>query len=282
MTPNEAGSLRSGVTAIVLTLDEAEHLPACLESLRFADRVIVVDSGSRDGTPALARAAGAAVVDHPFVNYSRQRAFALGLSTTRWTLFVDADERVPAALASEIRHVVDQGAGVRTDDALAESADASVDAPAGYWIPRANVFWGHTLRGGGWWPDHQLRLLRTGRAHYDPLRGVHEVASLDGPAGWLANPLVHLNYASWAEFDAKQRAYARLDAQRRLADGWRLRPHQRITQPLRAMYYRYVALGGWRDGWLGLRLAMKMAATEAFTLALMRSGPGSGPDTGTP
>ncbi|MFN8424390.1 MAG: glycosyltransferase family 2 protein [Anaerolineae bacterium] len=271
MTPNEAGPLRSGVTAIVLTLDEAEHLPACLESLRFADRVIVVDSGSRDGTTALARAAGAAVVHHPFVNYSRQREFALSLSATRWSLFVDADERVPAALADEIRRVVDRDASVRTDD-----------APAGYWIPRANVFWGHTLRGGGWWPDHQLRLLRTGRAHYDLRRAVHEVASLDGPAGSLANPLVHLNYASWAEFDAKQRAYARLDAQRRLADGWRLRPHQRITQPLRAMYYRYVTLGGWRDGWLGLRLAMKMAATEASTLALMRGGPGSRPDPSTP
>ncbi|MEO8082935.1 MAG: glycosyltransferase family 2 protein [Ardenticatenales bacterium] len=264
----------AGLTAIVLTLDEVEHLPDCLASLRFAEALLVVDSGSRDGTRALAEAAGATVIDHPFVNYSRQRQFALGLSATRWVLFVDADERVPPPLADEIRRIVtasgtggDDGgsAPVRTVPGGGEDR-----IPAGYWIPRANVFWGRTLRGGGWWPDHQLRLLDARRARYDPLRAVHEVAALDGPSGRLVHPLVHLNYASWAEFDRKQRAYAHLDALRRQADGWRTRPHQWVTQPLRAFYHRFVALRGWRDGWLGLRLAVHMAGVEALTLSLLR------------
>ena len=97
----------AAVTAIVLTLDEEAHLPDCLRSLRWADRVVVVDSGSRDRTVAIARAAGADVVTHPFVNYARQRQFALGLADTRWVLFVDADERVSEALAVEVRALLD-------------------------------------------------------------------------------------------------------------------------------------------------------------------------------
>lgn len=263
-----------GVTAIVLTLDEAEHLPDCLRSVLWADAVIVLDSGSTDETVALAEAAGARVHHHPFVNYSRQRQHALGLATTRWVLFVDADERVSPALAAEIRHAIAAAAATAAASSASVTAGPTSDqpTPAGWWIPRSNVFWGHTLRGGGWWPDPQLRLLDARRARYDPTRAVHEVAELDGPAGTLSNPLHHLNYASWAEFDAKQRAYALLEARRRLADGWRPRPHQIVTQPLRAGFRRYVTLGGWRDGWLGWRLAVRMARFEAETLRAMSPG----------
>ncbi|MBK6769057.1 MAG: glycosyltransferase family 2 protein [Ardenticatenales bacterium] len=262
----------AAVTAIVLTLDEEAHLPDCLRSLRWADRVVVVDSGSRDGTVAIARAAGADVVHHPFVNYARQRQFALGLADTRWVLFVDADERVSEALAAEVRAALSEAAhGALSDHAAAPFAGPPRSmSPAGFWIPRANEFWGRTLRGGGWWPDRQLRLLDARRARYDPDHGVHEVADLDGPAGVLEHPLRHLNYASWSEFDAKQRAYARLEVERRRATAWRWRPHQLITQPARAMWRRYVTLGGWRDGWLGARLALRMAWYEAVTVIGLR------------
>lgn len=247
---------RPGVTAIVLTLDEAEHLPGCLATLGFADGVIVVDSGSRDATCAIAAAAGATVAVHPFVNYSRQRQHALTLSPTRWVLFVDADERVPPALADAVRRAVGAADG-----------DGAV---CGYWIPRRNLFWGRALRGGGWWPDRQLRLLDAGRAHFDPDRAVHERAALDGPSGVLDHPLEHLNYASWAEFRAKQRRYAALDAERRRAEGWRFRPRQLVGQPLRVLFDRFVRLGGWRDGGLGLALALHMAWYEVRTLWRLR------------
>jgi len=272
----DAAARRTGfdaaVTAVVLTLDEEAHLPDCLRSLRWADRVVVVDSGSRDGTVAIARAAGADVVTHPFVNYARQRQFALGLADTRWVLFVDADERVPEALAAEVRAVLAATTQRTFRDAAAAPADRTSpsSSQAGFWIPRANEFWGRTLRGGGWWPDRQLRLLDTRRARYDPDHGVHEVAELDGPAGVLEHALRHLNYASWSEFDAKQRAYARLEVERRRAAAWRWRPHQLITQPARALWRRYVTLGGWRDGWLGVRLALRMAWYEAVTVFGLR------------
>lgn len=253
-----AGPRADGVTAIVLTLDEAEHLPGCLATLGFADALVVVDSGSRDATPAIAAAGGARVVQHPFENYSRQRQFALSQAATRWVLFVDADERVPPALAGAVRAAVDA------------AARAGASAPAGYWLPRANHFWGRRLRGGGWWPDLQLRLLDRDRARYDPERAVHEVAQLDGPAGRLEAPLVHLNYASWSEFRAKQRAYADLDARRRTAEGWRFRARQYVGQPLRVFLDRFVRQQGWRDGALGLALAAHMAWYELRTLRVLR------------
>lgn len=250
-------SAAPALTAVVLTLDEAEHLPDCLASLAWADRLLVLDSGSRDGTVAIARAAGARVETRAFENYARQRNQALALVDTPWLLFVDADERVPEALAREIR------------TALARPEPA----PPGYWIPRRNDFWGHRLRGGGWWPDRQLRLLRVDRARYDPEQAVHEVAQVDGPTENLSEALLHLNYASPAEFRAKQAAYARLDVQRRRAAGWRVRPRQLLLQPWRAFWRRYVNLEGWRDGGLGLWLCAWMAWYELATLWALWRGP---------
>ncbi len=240
------------VTAVILTLNEELHLPACLASVAWADAVLVLDSGSTDATVDLARSAGTTVVVHEFVNYSRQRQRALELVATPWTLFVDADERIPTALASEIRSAMES------------------TTRAGYWIPRANEFWGHTLRGGGWWPDLQLRLLRTDRAQFDPLRAVHELPTLDGETGQLTEPLLHLNYASWAEFRTKQRAYAALETLHRHGAGYHVRARSFVSLPVREVWRRFVALGGWRDGVTGAALALHMGAYEFLTLAALR------------
>jgi glycosyltransferase involved in cell wall biosynthesis len=234
------------VTGVVLTLNEERHLPNCLDSLSWVDELIVLDSGSTDGTVEIAMHAGASVAHHPFVNYSVQRQHALSLCTTPWVLFVDADERTPPELASEVR-------GVLSDEA---------SHTAGYWIPRQNVFWGHTMRGGGWWPDHQLRLLRVGRASFDRDRAVHEVAHVEGPTEKLSQPLLHLNYDSIGEFRAKQSDYARLDVARRASEGQKATPRQLITMPLREFWRRYVTLDGWRDGATGLTACALMAWFE--------------------
>jgi hypothetical protein len=236
------------VTAMVLTLDEAHHLPDCLASLAWADAVLVLDSGSADGSRDIARARGATVVEHRFVNYSRQRNAALDLVQTAWVLFVDADERVPATLAEEIRRTL------------------RAPRAAAYGLPRANLFWGHRMRGGGWWPDRQLRLLRVDSVRYDPARAVHELAQVSGPSGHLSQPLVHLNYESPGELWRKQRRYAALDAQRRRAEGWTLRRRQYLTMPAREFARRYVILSGWRDGLAGLVACGLMAGYELLVL----------------
>jgi glycosyltransferase involved in cell wall biosynthesis len=238
----------AAVTAVVLTRDEAAHLEDCLASLAWTDAVLVLDSGSRDGTPELAARRGARVETRPFDNFSRQRNAALERVATPWALFVDADERVSPELAAEVR------------------ATLARPEAAGYWIPRRNLFWGHAMRGGGWWPDRQLRLLAVAAARYDPERAVHEVAEVAGPTAALGHCLTHLNYDSPAEFWAKQAAYARLEAERRRAGGFRTRRRQWLTLPLRAFHHRYVALRGWRDGLTGLIACLGMAAYELAVL----------------
>lgn len=260
----------AAVTAVILTLNEQEHLPDCLASVAWADAVLIVDSGSTDGTVRLAEAAGATVSVHEFVNYSRQRQRALALVATPWTLFVDADERVSPDLAAEIRASLESIPHPGSGESTAGGAGESVTAVAGFWIPRSNVFWGRTLRGGGWWPDAQLRLLRTDAALFDPLRAVHELPTLTGESGRLTQPLVHLNYASWAEFRAKQRAYAVLGAEHRLATGDRVRALSYIARPVREVWRRFVRLEGWRDGLTGAALAAHMGAFELLTLATLR------------
>ncbi|MFN8499188.1 MAG: glycosyltransferase [Anaerolineae bacterium] len=237
----------ASVTAVILTRNEAAHIRDCLASVAWASHRLVLDSGSDDGTAQLARESGADVVVRPFRNFADQRNAALGLIRTPWVLFVDADERVTPALADEVGQVIAQG---------------NQDAPVGYWIPRHNYIFGHLTRGGGWWPDYQLRLFRVARAHYDPERAVHELVILDGEAGYLREAFIHYNYNDVAQFRRKQASYTSYDASILYAGGVRARPRNFVLQPLREFRRRFVSLHGYRDGLHGLRMAGFMAYYE--------------------
>jgi len=234
------------LAAVILTRNEAHHIEDCIASLEWCDRVVLSDSYSDDGTVEIALSSGADVVQRAFDNFAAQRNAALQAIEADWIFFVDADERATPELASEVRQVLCE------------------ESKAGWWVPRHNTIVGKLVRYGGYYPDHQLRLLRRGKARYDPARPVHEVVILDGPAGYLQSPLIHFNYDSWAQVHEKQRRYALLEA-RRLADqGIQPRPHKFITQPLREFYRRTVTLQGYRDGLHGLYLHALLAYYYGF------------------
>ncbi len=245
------------LAVIVLTLNEEANICDCLGSLAWAERRVVFDSGSRDRTAALARGMGAEVLVRPFDNYAAQRNAALAQVEADWVLFVDADERATPALAEEVLRAIRD------------------PAYAGWWIPRENYIVGRRVRGAGWWPDYQLRLLRRDRARYDPDRPVHEVVILDGEAGYLQSPLIHYNYRSWDQFHAKQRRYALYEAQALQKRGIRPRPHNFVLQPWREFRRRFFTLRGYRDGWWGLLLSLWMAYYYGFRpyVELKRLGP---------
>ena len=234
------------LTAIVLTYNESEHIGACIETLRFADRILVFDSYSSDDTVAIAQGAGAEVLQRAFVNYAEQRNAALDAvaGESEWVLFVDADERISAELAAEIQGKLSQ------------------PEYAAWELPRHNFIFGKLTKGAGWYPDYQTRLLRTGNACYDPQQQVHEVVLLDGPVGTLDHPIIHYNYQNTAHFKAKQERYLRYDARMLFEQGRRPKFQNFILQPLRQFYWRFVTLGGYRDHWHGLRLSLFMAWYE--------------------
>jgi glycosyltransferase involved in cell wall biosynthesis len=238
----------------VLTLNEARHLPDCLASLAWADQLLVFDSYSSDDTGAIAQAHGARVAQHHFEDYASQRNAALGQMDADWAFFVDADERCTPALAAEIHQVVH-----RRDE-------------VGWWVPRHNYIFGRLTLRAGWYPDYQMRLLRRGRARYDPARPVHELALLDGPAGHLQNPLIHLNYDTVDEFITKQYRYADYDAGILRRAGQRPTARQMLSGPLRQFFWRWLTLRGILDGWHGLRLSLLMAYFEWIKMRQARRG----------
>jgi glycosyltransferase involved in cell wall biosynthesis len=243
---------------IVLTLNEAEHLPDCLRSLALVvNRTLVLDSGSTDATLAVAREAGVCVATRAFDGYANQRNAALELaSDADWVLFLDADERVTPAGA------VEMGAAV---------AKAPADVSA-FQLPRRNIMFGRALRGGGWWPDAQTRLLRVGHARYDASRQVHELVLVDGGVRTLTEPLIHLNYATRREFLRKQAAYTRLRATQAARRGFRPRRRAYVSAPAREAWRRFITLHGYRDRTTGLFLALAMALEEVRACWLIRRG----------
>lgn len=235
------------LTAVILTKNEAQHIGDCIAALiDWSDAVVVWDSGSQDATRRIASEAGARVVVRPFDDYASQRQAALDCIDSEWILFIDADERATPALAREV-------------------LDACKDGRcAGYWIPRRNFIVGHEMRGGGFTPDHQMRLLRRSAAGYDRQREVHEVVVLDGEEGRLQEALLHYNYADWRQFHQKQQMYARYEAKILAAQGVKPKPHTLCLQPARELRRRFLSLQGWRDGIHGLRIALLLAWYYGF------------------
>ncbi len=148
-----------------------------LKSVQFADEILVVDSGSTDGTQALCRSHGATVVDHPWMGYSAQKQLALEMAGSDWVLNLDADEVVSEALAKEILTVIG-------------SAPPDV---GGFSMPRLSFYLGRWIRHGGWYPDRKVRLVRKGRGHWVG-EALHEKLLVDGRVLRLSQPLLHYVY----------------------------------------------------------------------------------------
>lgn len=228
------------LSVVVLTRNEAHNIVDCLNSVAWADQRAILDSLSTDETAELARQCGATVFEHAFHNYSSQRNVALDVVEADWVFFVDADERATPELGQEVRSVI------------------SNHSETGWWVPRRNFIFGRWIRHAGWYPDYQLRLLKRGKARYDPDRQVHEVALLDGHAGYLQNTLTHYNYQTVGQFLTKQRLYTNYEAE--ILFGQQVRPRWRnfVLQPAREFWRRYVTLQGYRDGGHGLLLSLLM------------------------
>jgi glycosyltransferase involved in cell wall biosynthesis len=221
------------ISAVLITRDAAAQLPACLTSLGFCDEVLVVDSGSDDGTAALARAAGARVIETHWRGFGPQKQFAVEQAAYDWVLCIDADERVSPELAASIHAVL--------------------QAPtfSAYRFARSNRFMGRYLRHGEGYPDWSLRLFDRRAARWSG-DAVHERVIADGPLGTLAGDLLHDSAESLERYLDKQNRYSTLAADTALAMGKRSSAAQLLLSPLVRFFKFYVLRGGFRDGLPGL------------------------------
>ena len=268
------------LSVAIIAKDEQRHIGAALASVAgLAGEVIVLlDSRTSDRTAAISREHGARVIVEPWRSFSAQRNRALDLCVGDWVLFLDADERVTDELAAEISSILAQDKETRRQGDKEIGSEVNSLSPVlpvslssvGYWIPRHNQFFGQILRGGGWYPDHQLRLLLRAGARYDEARLVHEFAQLDGPAGYLSQHLLHLNIEHMDELWRKQASYAIQEAQTLYQAGRRARWRNFIGAPLREFQRRYITLGGYRDGAIGLLLCATLAYFEWVKFAHLK------------
>jgi glycosyltransferase involved in cell wall biosynthesis len=230
------------LSAILITRDEAADLPDCLASLAFCDEIVVVDSGSTDATVAIAEGAGARVtVTSDWPGFGPQKQRALDLATGDWVLSIDADERIPADLAAEIR-----------------AAIAGGGAEAGFRLNRRSSFLGRFLLHGGWYPDRILRVARREAARFTPDR-VHERLVVEGPVGDLSVDMVHHSYRSIDEVLDKGRRYALASAAERRARGKRGGLATALLRATWAFLRHYLLKQGFRDGAHGFVAALAKA-----------------------
>ena len=238
--------MREPLSVLVPVRNEEGNLRECLESVRWADEIVVVDSGSTDGTLAIARAMASRTLEHEYVNSAAQKNWALPQLAHRWVLIVDADERVPPALRAEIEGVL-----------------SNPNRADGYWIYRANRFLGKPIRSAGWQRDKVLRLFDRTKGEYGPLH-VHEEVRVEGRVGRLRERLVHNTYRDLDQYFEKFARYTRWSADDLEARGIRASASRLLLRPWLRFLRMYVLEGGFREGRRGIVLCM-LAAFSVFT-----------------
>jgi glycosyltransferase involved in cell wall biosynthesis len=242
------------ISACLITLNEERNLPRCLRSLApLADEIIVVDSGSTDGTAAIAREFGARFISQPWLGYVGQKNFALDRAAHPWVLSIDADEEISPRLAA----------------AILELKSGPAPAANGYRVSRLVHYRGRWIRHGDWYPDRLVRLFRRDQARFTGGR-VHETLELPGDQPLLPGHLHHFTYASRHDRAARCAAYAALWAQSAHEQGRRAAPWTGPAHACARFLKGFVLKGGFLDGAVGWDVALGNAREVALKYRRLR------------
>lgn len=226
------------LSVTIITLNEEKNLRKCLESVAFADEVIISDSESQDRTLSIAREFTDKVFQEPWQGFARQKNLAQEKAQGPWILNIDADERVTPELKEEILSVIQK------------------DPPyAGFKIPRKNFFCGQWIRHGGWYPNYQLRLYQKEAGSF-ALREVHEQVVVKGRVGTLKAPLEHYTYDSISDYLKRMDRYSDLSARQYLQEGKKVSWPEILFRTKYTFFRMWILQKGFLDGAKGLVLAV--------------------------
>ena len=230
------------VSATIITLNESEHIAAAIESVAWADEIIVVDSGSTDDTVAIARAAGARVDLRAWSGWVDQKNYAATLARHDWIFSLDADERVSPPLADEIRTVLEREPARRA-----------------YRMPRATFHLGRWIRTTDFYPDYQTRLYDRRAARWQG-KYVHEsVAPDSGRPGQLRGEILHYSYRDLRDQIERINHYTTLASRQMYERGRRANALDLLVQPPAAFARNYLLRRGVLDGTAGLTISPMQA-----------------------
>lgn len=231
------------LSVVIITFNEAGNIRRCIESVcELGSEILVVDSGSTDGTVDLAREAGATVMNQPFLGYIEQKNFATSKARFDWVLSLDADEALTPELSAEIHQVLKN------------------PAFKGYTMPRLTNYCGNWVRHSGWYPDRKLRL-------YDRRHGAwagvnpHDRYDLESgfKAGALQNDLLHYSYNSLSDHLRQIDRFSAIGAKALYDKGVKSSLLKVLIKPTARFLRAYVVHSGYRDGWTGLVIAANSA-----------------------
>lgn len=228
------------LSVIIITKNESRHITRCLESVAWADEIIILDSGSNDDTVALCQHFTDKVFETDWPGFGRQKQRALEKATGNWVLSVDADEWITPELRKEIEKAITQ-------------TDIS-----GFEMPRLSSYCGKEIRHGGWWPDFVMRLFQRnhGRFTGDP---VHERIIVTGNTSKLNTPLLHESFVDFEEVLNKVNHYSSLGAEKLYQAGKRTSLFQAVLKGIWTFFKTYCIKAAFLDGQEGLMLAVSNA-----------------------
>ncbi|OFX17862.1 MAG: hypothetical protein A2Z18_04570 [Armatimonadetes bacterium RBG_16_58_9] len=238
------------LSAVVITLNEEENIERCLESLRFADEIVVLDSFSADGTVEIARRYTDNISCREFNGMSEQKSAAVEMAANEWFLLVDADEVITYELAAEISEVM---------------KNPECDA---YRMPRLTQFLGRPMRHSGWYPDYQTRLARKSKITF-PHRLVHAPMVVDGTCGTLKHHMLHYTYPTISDYVRKMIQYNRPAARQKLREGRKFHVSDLVFKPPLRFLKKFVLQQGFRDGMHGFVLSALTACSSAIRYAML-------------
>lgn len=234
------------LSAVIITRDEERNIRECLESIKWVDEIVVVDSESADRTVDICREYTGKVFVEEWKGFGRQKNAAIERTENEWILNIDADERVVPGLKGEIKRFLED--------------ETDFD---GFYIPRKSFFLGKWIKHCGWYPDYNLRLFKKGKGRFNE-RGVHESARLDGKIGYLKNPLEHYTYDSISDFLERMDRYSTLSAREMFKDGRRAGFFDILFRPELTFLKMYFMKMGFLEGYRG---AILSALYSAYTLS---------------
>jgi glycosyltransferase involved in cell wall biosynthesis len=234
------------ISVAIVAMDEEANIGRTLASVRWADEIVLVDSGSKDRTCEIAREHGARVVVEPWRGYVAQKQYAIELCTKDWVLLLDADEEISPGLADEIRAAIN------------DSAISDPSAVSGYRLPRKNLFLGRWMRRGGFYPDPKLRLFRRGQGFvtgHDPHDRCELKPDVPQRTRQFKNAMVHYTYPTLTLYIGHMNRYSSLGAELAVAKGHRSFSFiDIVVRPLATFTYNYFFRLGFLDGREGLLL----------------------------
>jgi len=244
------------LSVIILTRNEEEVIKDCLESVKWAEEIVVVDNDSIDKTLSIAKKYGVKIIRSPVGNsFADHRNLGAKTAKGEWLLYVDADERVTPLLRKEIESVI--GNQLSTAKKF-----------AAYALPRRNIRLTKELHWGGWWPDYVLRLMRK-----DKLEGwqgdLHEQPEIDGEVGYLKEALIHFSHRGSFENKLQNTInWSKIEAQKLYESG---HPPMNVPRFVSAMgrefYKRMIKFQAWRDGTEGVMEAIYQVFSVFITYA---------------